>query len=713
MTISLKHTFASAKSDGTDSTLVQPSNWNAEHTITLAAGKVLGRDTSAAGAMQELPLAFDSSGNATVSATGSFTPPVGTTAQRPGTPATGMMRYNTSTTAFEGYNGSAWGNLTPASASVASINFGSTGLTPNTATTGAVSVAGTLAVANGGTGLASAGALGNVLTSDGTNWTSSASSGGGSPVGSIAIQPKISARVLAASGTGSTATVYLVPSCAIPVGSLITVAGVTPSGYNAANVAVTASSTLSFSATGSISGTTLTVSSVTGTVSIGQEIFGASVNGNSYITSGSGTTWTLNRSQTVSSTTITGNCGTASYANTTTAAVTVLGTITVTPSGYLPCDGSIYTRSSYSTLAGYIGTPVGFSAASIASTFSAAAAAVNGPTLHRVNNVLFCNGTADVNMAASATASAYRTSTDNGVTFALNTGFSINGSCGVVYGNGVYVQGLWGSSGYTHSIAYGSSATAITSKATVFTSSGIYTAQNPAALAFGNGLFLYCGWAYEPNCYNNQGVYIYSSSNGTSWTQLSVPLAGYNPGLYGSTGGFLATSANRTWHSTTGASWTEITSTFSGNPQLSAGNGIFVVTTATGFYTSSSGASGTWNLMPTPRGIIVPANYLLIGQQWIWTGNTWVSNYGYMTVDFVNFSTMLVSGPLNFVGSLGAVTNGNLNYLGAYPYTQVYLIPKISYTTSTQFPVPNLSSAFAGTNQVMGGASEGQYFIKT
>jgi len=36
---------------------------------------------------------------------------------------------------------------------VASITFGTTGLTPSTATTGAVTVAGTLAVANGGTGL--------------------------------------------------------------------------------------------------------------------------------------------------------------------------------------------------------------------------------------------------------------------------------------------------------------------------------------------------------------------------------------------------------------------------------------------------------------------------------------------------------------------------------------------------------------------------------
>lgn len=63
MAISLKHTFQSAKADGADTTLVQPSNWNAEHTITAAAGKVLGRDTSGAGVVQELPIAVDTAGN--------------------------------------------------------------------------------------------------------------------------------------------------------------------------------------------------------------------------------------------------------------------------------------------------------------------------------------------------------------------------------------------------------------------------------------------------------------------------------------------------------------------------------------------------------------------------------------------------------------------------------------------------------------------------
>lgn len=64
---------------------------------------------------------------------------------------------------------------------VRSIAFGTTGLTPSAATSGAVTVAGTLVAANGGTGLTSPGAAGNVLTSNGTTWTSAAAGGGAQP----------------------------------------------------------------------------------------------------------------------------------------------------------------------------------------------------------------------------------------------------------------------------------------------------------------------------------------------------------------------------------------------------------------------------------------------------------------------------------------------------------------------------------------------------
>ena len=51
------------------------------------------------------------SGNVLLSGTGYLDLPVGTTAQRPGSPSSGMIRFNSSTTGFEGYNGTAWGSL--------------------------------------------------------------------------------------------------------------------------------------------------------------------------------------------------------------------------------------------------------------------------------------------------------------------------------------------------------------------------------------------------------------------------------------------------------------------------------------------------------------------------------------------------------------------------------------------------------------------------
>ncbi len=54
MTISVKHAFTSAKVDGGDTTLIRPSNWNAEHTITLATNKLLGRSTAGTGAVEEI-----------------------------------------------------------------------------------------------------------------------------------------------------------------------------------------------------------------------------------------------------------------------------------------------------------------------------------------------------------------------------------------------------------------------------------------------------------------------------------------------------------------------------------------------------------------------------------------------------------------------------------------------------------------------------------
>lgn len=108
MVLSIKHKFTSPKADGVDSTVVQPSNWNADHDILLASGKVLGRMAATDGAAQELPLAVDPTGQ-------SLIPPIGTTAQRPAAPVQGMLRFNTTTDFLELYTGSVWQDITPSS----------------------------------------------------------------------------------------------------------------------------------------------------------------------------------------------------------------------------------------------------------------------------------------------------------------------------------------------------------------------------------------------------------------------------------------------------------------------------------------------------------------------------------------------------------------------------------------------------------------------
>lgn len=71
--------------------------------------------------------------------------------------------------ALVAWNGSDFVKVS-STAIVSSINFGSTGLTPASATYGAVTVAGTLAATNGGTGLTSPSTTGSILVSTGSAW---------------------------------------------------------------------------------------------------------------------------------------------------------------------------------------------------------------------------------------------------------------------------------------------------------------------------------------------------------------------------------------------------------------------------------------------------------------------------------------------------------------------------------------------------------------
>ena len=54
---------------------------------------------------------WDSAGSLSISGTGYVDIPAGTTAQRPGSPNTRMLRFNTNYARYEGYDGSSWGQL--------------------------------------------------------------------------------------------------------------------------------------------------------------------------------------------------------------------------------------------------------------------------------------------------------------------------------------------------------------------------------------------------------------------------------------------------------------------------------------------------------------------------------------------------------------------------------------------------------------------------
>ncbi len=113
---------------------------------------------------------------------GTSRPDSGTTIQRPiENLSIGQTYFDTTLNQLVLWDGSTWVPATPSSAVVSSFSAGTTGLTPSIATSGAITLAGILAIANGGTGLSSVGANGTVLTSNGSAATWSA----GVPTGAI------------------------------------------------------------------------------------------------------------------------------------------------------------------------------------------------------------------------------------------------------------------------------------------------------------------------------------------------------------------------------------------------------------------------------------------------------------------------------------------------------------------------------------------------
>lgn len=94
---------------GSFTTLAASGNFSTSGTLTANGNVTFG--TTSANTITFNGNTFSIPNNLTFNSTGAVTLPKGTTAQEPGTPVSGMIRYNTDINSFEGYNGTSWGPI--------------------------------------------------------------------------------------------------------------------------------------------------------------------------------------------------------------------------------------------------------------------------------------------------------------------------------------------------------------------------------------------------------------------------------------------------------------------------------------------------------------------------------------------------------------------------------------------------------------------------
>lgn len=177
---------------------------------------------------------FSIANNAILPGTGSITIPNGTTAQRVG--SYGAIRYNTSSGTFEGYITTGWQQFS-LTGGVTSFQTSLSGLTPISATSGAVTLAGTLNPSSGGTG---ANTLTGYISGNGTSpFTASATIPTTDLSGTIS-----NAQLANSSITINSNTVSL--GGTVNVGTITSVTGTAPiqsSGGNTPTISITQAST--------------------------------------------------------------------------------------------------------------------------------------------------------------------------------------------------------------------------------------------------------------------------------------------------------------------------------------------------------------------------------------------------------------------------------------------------------------------------------------
>ena len=275
MAVSLKHTFVSAIPDGADTSVVRPSNWNAEHTLTGTIDTLMGFD--ATGASQSVTVGSGltySAGSltATGGGSGTVTSVAALTLGTSGTDLTSTVANGTTTPVITL-------NVPTASASNRGVlsstdwttfnNKGSGTITSVTATAPVVSTGGTTPVISMAAATAS---VNGYLTS--TDWTTFNNKGSGTVTSVTGTSPVVS--------SGGTTPAISMPAATTSVNGYLTSTDWTTFNNKGSG------SVTSVSGSGGTTGLTLTGGPITttGTLTLGGTL--AVVNGGTGVTTSTG-----------------------------------------------------------------------------------------------------------------------------------------------------------------------------------------------------------------------------------------------------------------------------------------------------------------------------------------------------------------------------------------------------------------------------------------
>lgn len=325
---------------------------------------------------------------------------------------------------------------------------------------------------------------------------------------------------------------------------------------------------------------------------------------------------------------------------------------TTAPTGWLPCEGAVYTKASYAALATLMG--------SIPGDYTWTARTVTG-----ISSLSFVNYAGGLYVAAGDSAGNVSTSPD-GVTWTSRTGnLGANLPSDYAYFNSLHV--LAANSGMVSTSPSGVTWTARTGNC-------------------GSGFVNLCAGTSRLVAYSNGTTSVSSSPDGTTFTARTMPSSvgqmAFGNGIFVAAGNAVINT------SPDGDTWTARTAPDGGNYSILLFlNGYFYLAYQTASQiTAFRSADGiTWTAIPflSPATPASPAIYVQNGA-FFWN----IKGVLYRSLDFSNWEAQTTVTPLG-VASTGAVKyGGGLALLanGAAFYTS----PEYDFTTATQFRTPDL-----------------------